>query len=264
MSNLVKKPALELISFDQEKLDLIKQTIAKDLDNGQFALFIEYAKSKGLDPIQRQVHAVTRIDSKTQKRVMTIQTGIDGFRLIASRSDAYAGRDEALFEYGKGGKPIKCKITVYKIVSGQRCPFTATAKWDEYYPGDKMGFMWNKMPETMLEKCAEAKALRMAFPADLAGLHVNEEMHQADYEPIREVSQTSKEIESTANIQHEKIVRAFSSLNITKDQICEALEVDDLSELNEAQLDYLRGCHSRIKNGEMSVEEFISGGLSDQ
>jgi hypothetical protein len=40
--------------------------------------------------------------------------------------------------------------------------------------------MWKKMPETMLEKCCEAKALRMAFPDFLGGVYTQEEMEQAE------------------------------------------------------------------------------------
>ena len=64
------------------------------------------------------------------------------------------------------------------------CDFTATAKWDQYIPKKKDGSisspLWVKMPNLMLGKCAEALALRKAFPAVMIGLYVPEEMGQAN------------------------------------------------------------------------------------
>jgi len=70
-------------------------------------------------------------------------------------------------------------MIIYKIVQGKTISFTGTCRWNEYYPGPKLGFMWNKMPETMLAKCTEAKVLRMGFPGELSGLYIPEEMEQS-------------------------------------------------------------------------------------
>lgn len=113
---------------------------------------------------------------------MAFQTGIDGFRLVAARTGLHAGTDEAVFEE-RDGNPVKATVTVWKIVAGTRVPFTATARWIEYVQTKKDGsatHMWNKMKFTMLGKCAEALALRKAFPADLSGIYAHEEMAQAD------------------------------------------------------------------------------------
>jgi phage recombination protein Bet len=187
MSNAVVP--IDKNDWSPEQVALIKKTVFPDSTDDELKVFIYVAKKTALDPFSRQIYAVKRKNNQTGEMRMTVQTSIDGFRLIAFRTNAYAGRDEAIFEYDSKNLPIKCKVTVYKLVQGIRCAFTATARWDEYYPGDRQGFMWNKLPETMLEKCTESKALRMAFPAELSNLYTGEEMEQADSQKGRVVSQ---------------------------------------------------------------------------
>lgn len=170
------------VSWTHEQVELIKRTIAVGATNDELQLFLYQAKRTGLDPLSRQIHFVKRKDKGT------IQTAIDGYRLIADRTGKLAGSDDYLFDEGipqylhmvaKRGNPLTATVTVYKMVDGDKVSFAATAAWGEYFPGEAQGFMWKKMPYLMIGKCAEALALRKAFPAELSGIYTNEEMAQA-------------------------------------------------------------------------------------
>jgi len=158
------------------------RTLAPGLSPDEFKLFGMRCQATGLDPFLGQIHAVKRKGKDGDK--VTFQTGIDGFRLTAHRSRACAGIDDPTFTYAAGDDkqehPLSASCTVYRMVEGQRCGFTATARYSEYYPGGKQGFMWDRMPHVMIGKCSEGLAIRKGFPNDTAGLYLDEEMHQAD------------------------------------------------------------------------------------
>lgn len=192
-------------AMTEEQVALIKDTIAKGASDDELRLFLYTAKRTGLDPLMRQIHFVKRKAKNpdgTWRDQMTIQTGIDGYRAIAVRTGHLAGIDDAVFDTEKAIHPEKATVTVYRMVGGQRCPFAATARWDEYVQmkdeyigGQKTGNkttsgLWAKMPYLMLAKCAEALALRKAFPNDLSGIYTTEEMAQADNDgPITAVAE---------------------------------------------------------------------------
>ncbi|MDO8706264.1 MAG: phage recombination protein Bet [Sulfuricaulis sp.] len=169
------------MEFTVENIALIKRTVAKDVSDEDLEMFIYACKRTGLDPLMRQIHLVAR--GTGDKRKAVIQTGIDGYRLIAARTGEYAGNDAAQFLQLTADTPTEATITVWRMVSGVRCPFTATARWFEYAPDGKGDFMWQKMPFTMLGKVAEALALRKAFPAELSGVYAEEEMAQTENAP---------------------------------------------------------------------------------
>jgi len=176
------------------QVDLLKTTIAKGASDDELNLFIQVCKGAQLNPFLRQVFLVMRWDSKLGKETGVIQVGIDGFRSIAESSGNYAGNSDPIFssenqieiektDYKTKAKtstkmtvPGQATVTVYKMVDGVKCEFVATARWNEYYPGPKIGFQWHIRPFFMLGKCAEALALRKAFPKLLSGMYVPEEM----------------------------------------------------------------------------------------
>jgi phage recombination protein Bet len=199
-----------------EQVELLKRTICKDATNDELKLFLHVCQRTGLDPFARQIYAVKRTDNQTNEKKMVIQTSIDGFRLAASRSGKYAGSDDPVLD--DEDQPSRATVTVYKMVQGQRCAFTATARWKEYYPGEKVGFMWRKMPCVMLSKVAEALALRKAFPADLSGVYAKEEMDQAEIQDIP--GKKTPEITEKPNII---VAPKVESKEKTRDQLAQEI-----------------------------------------
>jgi len=200
MSDLVITKQSSALPMSAEQADILKKTLFKGFTDDEVAFSMAVCSRTGLDPFVRQIHFTKRKNRKTNEETIVITTGIDGFRLTANRTGAYAGSDAPVFEGDDKGL-ISASVTVWKIVAGQRYAFTAKVYWDEYYPGDPEGFMWRKMPRTMLSKCAEALALRKAFPAELSGVYSHEEMQQAS--SAREVNPAAakKAKELTESVQ---------------------------------------------------------------
>jgi phage recombination protein Bet len=186
--------------LSRPQIDLIKKTVAKGASDDELKLFIQVCKGANLNPFLKQVFLVPRWNSQTGKEDRAIQVSIDGLRAIAEEGGAYAGNEDPIFEgedevtveskssTKKLKHPHTAKVTVYKIVQGGRYEFSATARWAEYYPGAKMGFQWHIRPYLMLGKCAEALALRKAFPKLLSGMYAQEELDRSTGEERPQVS----------------------------------------------------------------------------
>jgi len=166
------------------QVSALKQLGLTNASNGDLAFFFHQAQRTGLDPFARQIYMIERGGR------YGIQTSIDGLRIVAQRSGQYAGQTTPYW-CGEDGNwkdvwlgknpPLAAKIGVYRI--GFTEPTWAVARLESYCPlgrdGKPMG-LWNKMPDVMLAKCAEALALRKAFPNDMSGIYTDEEMNQAD------------------------------------------------------------------------------------
>ena len=196
---LITRTSAAPIAFTSDEIATIKDTVAKDATDSELKLFLHQCKRTGLDPFSRQIYFIKRRVWNSQTRGYddraTIQSSIDGFRLVAQRSKKYRGQtlpqfldDEGNWHevWTKSGYPIAAKVGVHHADFKE--PLYAIAKWTAFAQVSREGeptAMWKKMPDHMLAKCAEALALRKAFPNDLSGIYIEEEMEQADEpEPV--------------------------------------------------------------------------------
>lgn len=179
--------------MSQAQIDIIKNTIAKGASNIEFDVFIQTCKRLRLDPFARQIFLVKRWDSSVGDRggfVATPQVSIDGLRLVAERTGQYRGQTSPEW-CGEDGKwtdvwlsskpPSAARVGVLR--EGFAAPLVRVARWASYVQTRKDGApnsMWSKMGDVMLSKCAEALALRAAFPNELSGVYSVEEMGQSE------------------------------------------------------------------------------------
>jgi phage recombination protein Bet len=187
---MTQLPATLSGTFSADQVALIKRTICKEGSDDELKLFIAQCERTGLDPFSKQIYAIFRWDSKVGRNVMTIQTGVDGFRVIAGRNGQYAGQLGPMW-CGVDGEwkdvwtshepPVAAKVGVLR--HDFKSALWGTARFDAYASRGKDGKLtsfWAKMPELMIGKVAECLALRRAFPQELSGLYSAEEMKDGE------------------------------------------------------------------------------------
>ncbi len=155
--------------WTKEQMDLIIKTVAKGATQDELKLFLYRCKNLGLDPLKPgQIYFI-----KYGSSPGTIVVGIDGFRAKAARTGKVTGVKRGVIKDDKG-KCVGAWAEIFR--SDWKESAREEVSLNEYDTGKGN---WNKMPETMIKKVAEAAALRMAFPDDLGGIYTQEEMEQA-------------------------------------------------------------------------------------
>jgi phage recombination protein Bet len=194
----VRQPGTLAITEDQERFSdkqvaALRQIGVEEATQGDLDVFFYQCQRTGLDPFAKQIYLIGR-KSKGQMK-FTIQTGIDGFRLVARRAadrahdsisyedTLWCGEDGVWRDVWVGNKPPTAAKAVV-LRGGERIP--ATAHYSEYVQTNYDGGanqMWSRMAANQLAKCAEALALRKAFPQDLSGIYTTDEMGQSENQP---------------------------------------------------------------------------------
>ena len=174
----------EQVTWNVQQLAALEHLGVAGAARADLAVFYHQCVKTGLDPFAKQIYMIERQGKQT------IQTGIDGFRLVGRRAADRARHSVALSDTlwcGEDGKwvdvwlsdklPAAAKVTVYR--NGD--PFPAVAVFKEYAGRKRDGSinsMWSSKGSLMIAKCAEALAWRKAFPQDLSGIFISEELAQ--------------------------------------------------------------------------------------
>jgi len=213
--------------WDEQQLAALKQIGLANAPKAELAVFLHQCQRTGLDPFARQIYMIERGGR------FTIQSSIDGLRIVAQRSGEYAGQ-AGPYWCGADGvwtdvwlqstPPMASKVGVMR--KGFTEVLWAVAKFESYSATSPI---WKKMPDLMIAKCAEALALRKAFPNDLSGIYTTEEMEQATpvnvpivrtvveipSEPVRQTFKANAELTLDLIAIHDEVTE-MDSLNALK------------------------------------------------
>ena len=192
--------------YNDAQLALIRATCAQRAGETDFALFMCTADRLGLDPFANQIWLSARWDERAQREAFQPLVKIDGFRSIADRTGESDGQDGPYW-CGNDGvwkdvwvhehAPTAAKVISYR--KGHAHGYVGIATFTSYAPtkDGQLDPLWARMPDVLLAKCAEAMALRKAFPMQLGGLYTPDEMKQASSspKPPRKPEETEVELE---------------------------------------------------------------------
>lgn len=213
-----------------EQRELARKLFCSELPQDQGEQFLTICERTGLDPFTRQIYGraqsinlAKRGEQPKWGKTLVVITGIDGLRSLAERTGEYRGQTKPEWYYddgygdgakwhdhflgiGRGIKPPEAaRVGIYREKFVE--PLFGVATYDsfaQFSKGENGKYaptsFWQKMPDVQLLKCAEAQALRKAFPLVLSGLYIEEEVQSTDEEPAGEreeaLKQTKESIQS--------------------------------------------------------------------
>ena len=229
----------EMSGFKLDQIRKIKRAINFNMSDDDLEVFLHVCKQTGLDPVRKQIWAIPRGGK------LTIQTSIDGARLIAERTGCYAPGRPSEFEYDEHRRLISATSFVKKLAGGV---------WHEI--GEKsflcefMGStpFWKKMPNVMLSKVSEMRALRRAFPDDLSGLLSDDEMDQADKKTLvdkQEIPVIAVKMNPLiSETEWESLDTYLNGHHVLRKKLARLCKVDNLRNINQIQLE---GCRAFVQ-----------------
>lgn len=180
--------------LSEEQVDIVRDQICPKATDAELEFFLVTAKRMKLDPFARQIYFIKR-RQKFEDRfgnedyidVGRPEVSIDGLRSCAEQTGEYDGQSPIQW-CGPDGQwtevwlsdspPLAARATVHRKTFGQ--PTSHVAHFSEFAPprfkNGALPAMWSRMPANQIAKCAEAGAFRKAFPRDMSGVYITEEM----------------------------------------------------------------------------------------
>lgn len=225
MSALTTQQTGALVPQTEEDLiRVLQNSLYPGAQIGSVQMVLGYCQAAGLDPMQKPVHIVPMWDSKSGSMRDVVMPGVNLYRTQASRTGRFAGMSDPEFgpmvETTLAGVPIRypewCRVVVKRLLdNGTVAEFSAIEYWDENYAmkGGKEksiapNAMWAKRPRGQIAKCAEAQALRKAFP-ECGAQPTAEEMEGKQMHP-------EVDITPTATVTQDWVAAARACTNATE------------------------------------------------
>ncbi len=186
-----------LVLSETELVDVLQSSLYPGAALSSIKLVIGYCKAANLDPMQKPVHIVPMWDKNAKAMRDVIMPGVGLYRTQAARSNALAGISEPEFgpviehqlDSVKFSAPEWCRVVVKRLLAnGAIAEFAALEYWIENYATAgkdtiQPNAMWKKRPRGQIAKCAQAQALRMAFPEMTGSAPTADEMEGKQIDP---------------------------------------------------------------------------------
>lgn len=236
-------------------------------------LALSYCKARNLDPFKRNVHIVGIWDNNRKEMVDTVWPGIGELRTTAFRTGAYAGRERTVFgpdvttTWGSGQNAVEvthpewAQVTVYRLIAGQRVAFDGPpVYWLETFSDVKGGApnsMWRKRPRGQLDKCAEAAALRAAFPEE-----IGDEMTEAEAGVVQAIPQYAEPAAPPPLEPGRHPLRLPQPATPTQTTPAEEVEIIEEHDDDEPDTAYAAVCEYVISEHPHTPDEFVSDAVT--
>lgn len=200
------KPLVEYSAPEQAAL---RNEICQDASDDQISYFLRVCEARGVDPFSGMLY-MQRRQSKGRWKC-SVQPTIDGSRAAAANTGSYAGSDEPEFDNEDADQPKWCRVTVYRMLKGERCAYTAKCRWREFVPSPPNDFQWKSKPYHMLAKCTEMQALRKAFAdcVSAAGEDDHEDTVESDPNPTPSPDSAAK---AKNAVEWSNAIKAFAEV----------------------------------------------------